>query len=53
MKKVFLCIIVFFSAFYLQAQSNKAGLVIPSPYEPDILKAFADSLYSQNSPAEK
>lgn len=47
MKKVFLCIIVFFSAFYLQAQSNKAGLVIPSPYEPDVLKAFADSLYSQ------
>lgn len=47
MKKVFLCIIVFFSAFYLQAQSNKAGFVIPSPYEPDVLKAFADSLYSQ------
>lgn len=47
MKKVFLCIIVFLSAFYLQAQSNKAGLVIPSPYEPDVLKAFADSLYSQ------
>lgn len=47
MKKVFLCIIVFLSALYLQAQSNKAGLVIPSPYEPDVLKAFADSLYSQ------
>lgn len=47
MKKVFLCIIVFLSALYLQAQSNKAGLIIPSPYEPDVLKAFADSLYSQ------
>ena len=47
MKKQFLIISFFFIICRLFAQSiNTSNATTPSPYEPDVLKAFADSLYN-------
>ena len=44
MKKFFLIILVLLCASFFYAQGNAA---VPSPYEPEVLKAFADSLYNE------
>ena len=48
MKKRFLLPVIFMLVIAAHSQ-NKAssGTATPSPYEPDILKAFADSLYNE------
>ena len=47
MKKYFLYVLIIFLALSVHAQNNSKSTGTPSPYEPDILKAFADSLYDE------
>ncbi len=47
MKKHFFYILIIFLTFSVHAQNNQKASATPSPYEADILKAFADSLYEE------
>lgn len=47
MKKQLCYIFIIFLAFAVHAQNNSKSSTLPSPYEADILKAFADSLYEE------
>ena len=47
MKKQLCYIFIIFLAFAVHAQNNSKSSALPSPYEADILKAFADSLYEE------
>lgn len=47
MKKHFFYILIIFLALSVHAQNNQKSSATPSPYDPDILKAFADSLYEE------
>ncbi len=47
MKKYFLYVLIILLALAVHAQNNSKSTDTPSPYEPDILKAFADSLYEE------
>ena len=47
MKKRFLYILIILVSTGLYGQSNIAATSLPSPYEPAILKSFADSLYEE------
>ena len=47
MKKRFLTVCSFLFIFNLYAQNNSSATGVPSPFEPEILKTFADSLYSE------
>ena len=47
MKKLLLGTALLFTMIFLQAQNNTTASPLPSPYEPRVLKAFADSLYDE------
>lgn len=47
MKKLILTVTFIFAIFSIQAQNKTDRLWQPSPYDAEVLKAFADSLYNQ------